>query len=312
VTTSRIGITSAGRSDTLTCSASRRERPKKRGSTSSLFSGVSTFVHRREAELTRSHRGLDLGESRDELGRGEPVVGGPRGELQIPAEVGERGAVAELAPALLLVEVGEGEEEIGEGTALVAEHGSHLVGQFTCSGHTRSVARDFRPSPNAPRLLLTRKSDGGVATPHAHCADPHANRRRCEKHGSVSFGPRKAKWAICVSMVHCGQLGSASGEPVRWSPPSPFVTRAAVRLCADALLPRGSPARAPRLSISPLATPSRRTDSGRRTRSAARRSSRASSATPTLRERVPSRIRHSPPAQPPSAARRRARSPRPA
>jgi hypothetical protein len=149
------------------------------------------LVYRREAEVAGPDRGLDLGNSVDELGRDDAVVGGALRELELSTEVGEGGAIAELAPAPLRVELGEGEKEVGKAAALALEHGSHRVRLFTCSGHARTVACDFRPSPNAPGSLLTRKSDRGVATPPAPRADSHAGRRAAPA-PAHSTGPRPA------------------------------------------------------------------------------------------------------------------------
>jgi len=56
--TSRMGTTSAGRSEAATASASRRESLKNRGSTSARFSGVSTlassFTVERQSSPARS------------------------------------------------------------------------------------------------------------------------------------------------------------------------------------------------------------------------------------------------------------------
>jgi hypothetical protein len=233
------------------------------------------LVHRREAEVAGPHRGLDLGNSVDELGRDDAVVGGALGELELPTEVGEGGAVAELAPAPLRVELGEGEKEVGKAAPLALEHGSHLVRLFTGSGHTRSVARDFRASPNAPGSLLTRKSDGGVATPRGQRADSHANRRRCEKHGSVSFAPRKSRSAEPASSIHCRE----KRVPIRGLTRScGRVTERKQRVPPRAIVAEPQPRETgrhlpavPRPVVALLVRRSRRTGSGHRNRSAAPR-----------------------------------------
>lgn len=86
-------------------------------------------------------QGLDhLGETLDELRRGLPVVGGA---LREP----------ELEPEPPPVEVGERQEEVGEGGLLPAKQVGELAGEadggVPCARHTRTISCGFRASPDA-------------------------------------------------------------------------------------------------------------------------------------------------------------------
>ena len=58
--------------------------------------------------------------------------------------------MAQLAPELLPIEVGEREQKIGHGALLLAEEADEVVRELACGGHARSVSCEFRLSPSAP------------------------------------------------------------------------------------------------------------------------------------------------------------------
>jgi hypothetical protein len=98
-----------------------------------------------QAQAALSQGGLHRGELLDELDGGLPVLGGACGEPELAAQVVEERCVAELAPQLLVVKVGEGEKEVGHGLPLLAKQGGELAGEVV-SVHTPSVTS---PSDNS-------------------------------------------------------------------------------------------------------------------------------------------------------------------
>ncbi len=68
---------------------------------------------RRKAKPPLPEGLLDLRDPLDELGRGLPVLGGAGRQPQLPSQEAEEARVAEIAPQLLIVEVGKSEKEIG-------------------------------------------------------------------------------------------------------------------------------------------------------------------------------------------------------
>jgi hypothetical protein len=105
--------------------------------------------HGRETKPAVAQRRLHLGEALDELGGGLAVLGCAGGELQLDAEEREEGRMSQLPVQVAAVELGERDEEFGHRVALVSEELEETVREFTCGFHDQSIARDFRPSPNA-------------------------------------------------------------------------------------------------------------------------------------------------------------------
>src|SRR6266498_3588311 len=169
----------------------------------------------REAEPAVPEGGLDLGEPLDELGRGLPILGGARGEAELPAQVREERGMAELAPEPLPVEVGEVEEEVGHGALLVAEERGEVVRACACVRHARIVSCDFLASPSA-RGCARRAGEGTcVATPpgaaEARPARVQPRGRACPDSGTS----RASKSAESVSIVHDWTNGYSAGPAAR-------------------------------------------------------------------------------------------------
>src|SRR5919197_5487479 len=69
--------------------------------------------------------------------------------------------MAEVAPELLLVEVGEGEEEVGHRALLLAQEREELVRELACV-HARMVSCVFEAAPYAPGGRWRREDERGV------------------------------------------------------------------------------------------------------------------------------------------------------
>jgi len=98
--------------------------------------------HARDAELALPKRLGDLRVALDQLGGGLPVEGGALREPQLPVQEIEEAGVAELDPPSLPVEVGEGDEEVGQGAVFAAEE----LGEALREISLEPVKSEFTPS----------------------------------------------------------------------------------------------------------------------------------------------------------------------
>ena len=103
----------------------------------------------RHAQPPVAQRVDDLRESLDEPRGGLPVERGPAREPELPVQEIEQRRMPELDPQPLPVEVGEGDEELGERGALALEELGETGGEIACGGHEASIDRDFGASPDA-------------------------------------------------------------------------------------------------------------------------------------------------------------------
>jgi len=109
--------------------------------------------------------GLDhLGETLHQLSGHLAVVSGALGEAELTVKEVEQRRMPELKPEPLPVEVGEGEEEVGESALLLAEEPGEAGGLFESAVHGESVSPVFRASPDARGCLLDRNPEWGYRT----------------------------------------------------------------------------------------------------------------------------------------------------
>ena len=151
VTIVLLGTSAAGRISATTCFASCFEQWKNLGITSARFSLVITFASWMTLVMqSRPSRtgSTTSGNLPDEPGRDLPVVGRTAGEADLPVEKIEEARESEMSVHGQPVELGEGEEEIGEGAALPSGEIGDAEGPFACV-HGSTFAREISPSPDA-------------------------------------------------------------------------------------------------------------------------------------------------------------------
>jgi hypothetical protein len=150
----------------------------------------------------------------------------------------------------------------------------HAVSHAIFSPRQTHQDRFWRENSTTVSRPLTRSARTRARAARAARSTVSRRSRRGSRNGR-----NPCQW---LSWVTEGKMGSVS---VISSRVVAMVTHSnidrAICICADAVA-RGSPARAPRLSISPLGGPSRGTGSGTRHPSAARPSSRANSEAPAV------------------------------
>ncbi len=73
----------------------------------------------------------------------------------------------ELDPKALPVEVGEGDEELGERGALAVEELGEAGGEIACGDHDASIARDFGGSPGVRIRVRERERERALENPLA-------------------------------------------------------------------------------------------------------------------------------------------------
>ncbi len=167
----------------------------------------------------------------------------------------------ELDPKALPVEVGEGDEELGERGALAMEELGEVGGEIACGGHDASIARDFCSSPGArirvrkrERVRVREMPSRAFDAPQARSATPgaafpHASSSLRSSDGETRQAPRRR------------EIGARRRTRARGWPEADLVTAlplrghasAAALLVAQSRSPSGSsPTRIP-LFVQPLA-----------------------------------------------------------
>ena len=114
-------------------------------------------------------------------------MGGAAGEAELAPEEFEKVGVSEPEPGALAVEVGEGDEKVGERGVLAAEEIGEAAGGFAWVVHGEIVSRVFAASWNARRGALGRGREAGVAG-----AAAGGMRRAAGVCGGERGGPRGA------------------------------------------------------------------------------------------------------------------------
>src|SRR6266508_3861532 len=141
----RPGLGRAERSgDRLRAGLGQMEEPRQDVVTVLGREDLRELDDARHAKPPVAQRVDDLLESLDEPRGGLPVERGPARE-------------PELDPQPLPVEVGEGDEELGERGALALEELGETGGEIACGGHDASIAREFWASPDARMRVRERE-----------------------------------------------------------------------------------------------------------------------------------------------------------
>ena len=108
-----------------------------------------------------------LREALDEL-RGDPAkVARPLRQTEFPVQEDEEARIPQLQPQPSVVEVREGDEEVGHRTLFTAEESEEIGGEFACAVHALIVACDFGPSGNARSWPLAGIPSRGLLPPRA-------------------------------------------------------------------------------------------------------------------------------------------------
>jgi hypothetical protein len=156
----------------------------------------------RKAEPAVPERLHHFGVALEELRRRRPVEGSTAREAQVVVQVVEERRVPELDPSALPVEVRKGDEEDGEGVALLLEQLGEMVGEFACVHESDALTR-------FGGLRKRTRSRSGART-RARPADPSRAARASGSASSARSGDdlRAARAAESFS----------TGKPVKLEP----------------------------------------------------------------------------------------------